>query len=651
MIIHEDCLKVMKEMEDNSIDFVVTDPPYGLNFMNKKWDYNVPFIEIWEEALRICKPGAMMASFGGSRTHHHLMMAIESAKWEIRDVIMWIYGSGFPKSHNISKGIDKQGGSTCHWFGKWLREEREKRNIKQNEISSLFPSKSGGLTGCVANWELGLNIPSPEQFNKICDYLNVDFERRKECEREIIGKGISGTTAIWQDGGMGDFFITKASSDLSKTFEGYGTALKPAYEPIIIAMKPLDGTFAQNAEKWGVAGINIDSSRIGTSFDMNPNDFDDSKRNSPKFSGKYNNGNIGEYRERKGEVPNGRWPSNLILSPESAEQLDQQTGNNVSRFFKTVESEYNCSLCSCVTTLKHDIMNEKGMSCETVNIAKNHLLHPIPTKNKDFVVPPVQQNSQQEIEDKKESSNLNVHAANQYLKTLPEINQNSVQSIVLTNLEESIFHHVKLAENVCDLCAGNIAQGLVKIKNLDFKIEELQATLGYIGNFKKCILIQNLVLFAEQWENIDIIPTTQSLSKLFGCVLHAIESYTNQESPNQNGKSEQSRFRYCPKASSSERNKGLEGMPLKAAFDNENGSMGGNMGSKSSPRQNSHPTVKPISLMKYIITLLAPPGNPICLDPFMGSGSTGVACKELGIDFIGIEKESEYCEIAKARIG
>lgn len=366
-IIHGDCLEIMKGMEDNSIDFIVTDPPYGLNFMGKHWDDKVPNIEIWKEALRVCKPGSMLAAFGGSRTHHHLMIALEQAGWEIRDVIMWIYGSGFPKSHNH--------------FG----------------------------------------------------------------------------------------------------FEGYGTALKPAYEPIIIAMKPLDGTYAQNAEKWGVGGINIDESRVK----MISQDFEQYKKKNESF-----NGTIG--KSVKGfcisPIKNhletkGRWPANIILDEEAAERLDEMTG---------------------------------------------------------------------------------------VLKT---------------------------------------------------------------GSMK---------------------PQNQSSSN---------KIYGSRKSASPNGQEASSggasRFFYCAKASSSERNKGLDGMPLKEIrFGDGRGKSHEIFNTKSENRPtptnpkrlNNHPTVKPISLMKYIIKLLAPPRDPTCLDPFAGSGSTLLAAKELGINCIGIEKEQEYCMIAQARI-
>jgi len=326
-IIHGDCLTEMAKMAPNSVDFIVTDPPYGLHFMGKHWDGRIPAIEIWAEALRICKPGAMLAAFGGSRTHHHLMCAIEGGGWEIRDCIFWIYGSGFTKSHNFGRQMDE-------------------------------------------------------------------------------------------------------------AWKGYGTALKPAYEPIIIAMKPLDGTFRENAEKWGVGGINIDESRIKT----------EDNTGSPR--GPHRNCYEGGWGQMTSEShPQGRWPANVIFDEEAAMALDEMSGVSTSRPDKRTGQR----------------SGKGGVSC-------------------------------------------------------------------------------------------------------------------YSGGWS--------------------------------------------DSPNfLNDSGGASRFFYCAKASSKERGEG-----------------------------NGHPTVKPIALMKYIIKLLAPPGNPTLLDPFCGSGSTLLAAKELGINAIGIEKEAEYCEIAKARL-
>jgi hypothetical protein len=193
---HGDCREVLKQLPDCSVDSIVTDPPYELGFMGKAWDSTgVAYqVEVWQECLRVLKVGGHLLAFGGSRTYHRLACAIEDAGFQIRDQIMWVYGSGFPKSLNISKAIDKSAGA----------------------------------------------------------------------EREVVSKGMSGKTAIWQEeGGMGDFDITAPATAEAKQWEGWGTALKPAHEPIVMARKPLVGTVAQTVLTHGTGGINIDGCRVG----------------------------------------------------------------------------------------------------------------------------------------------------------------------------------------------------------------------------------------------------------------------------------------------------------------------------------------------------------------------------------------------------
>lgn len=212
-----DCMEIMSQMSDNSIDSIVTDPPYGLSFMGKKWDYDVPRVEIWKEALRVLKPGGHLLSFAGTRTQHRMAVNIEDAGFEIRDMIAWVYGSGFPKSHNISKGIDKMKG-----------EKPIPVMVKEITDADLFNERS---------------------------------------EKQVIGKKTagmgSGKTFAFTDENNKEINITAPATPEAKQWEGWGTALKPALEPITVARKPLsEKTVAANVLKWGTGGINIDGCRI-----------------------------------------------------------------------------------------------------------------------------------------------------------------------------------------------------------------------------------------------------------------------------------------------------------------------------------------------------------------------------------------------------
>ena len=376
-----DCLEVLKTIPDNSIDSVVTDPPYGLGFMNKEWDSpeklraltqreaersterkaegksptDAPFsksvppglaikgakegkwfqewCELWAvECLRILKPGGHILSFSAPRTYHRMATAFEDAGFEIRDQLMWVFGSGFPKSHNIGKAIDKRGGESIGWFGDWLKEWREENNIPQSKIAELFPSKSGGLTGCVSNWELGNNLPTNEQFNLICETFDLPFKSLEEAEREYIGTKTSGIgKAFTKDGwgsGHDEVEITKGNSD----WEGWGTALKPAHEPIVMARKPLsEKSIAENVLKHGTGGINIDGSRIGLTSQKDLEDYRfnmDGNLRTTKDDGE----KLGMYdggwkveKEQK-ELPEGRFPANIIFDEEAGQLLDEQSG-------------------------------------------------------------------------------------------------------------------------------------------------------------------------------------------------------------------------------------------------------------------------------------------------------------------------------------
>ena len=241
-------LERLKELSDNSVDSIVTDPPYGLSFMNKKWDYDVPSIEFWKEVYRVLKPGGHILSFGGTRTYHRMVVNIEDAGFEIRDQIMWVYGSGFPKSHNIGKAVDKIEGN-----------ERE-------------------FVGYNPNHREGRIDNSPYH-----------------------AKGITDTNPT----------NTKGQSE----WEGWGTALKPANEPICVARKPLsEKTIAQNVLRWGTGGINIDGCRIEGTYGSGKNEIIEGK--SAAIMDKYDDTRkSGAGIKQKIQVSNleGRFPANFII--------------------------------------------------------------------------------------------------------------------------------------------------------------------------------------------------------------------------------------------------------------------------------------------------------------------------------------------------
>jgi DNA modification methylase len=247
-----DCLEVMAGMEANTFDAIVTDPPYGLAFMGKAWDHAVPGPEFFAAMLRVAKPGAHIVAFGGTRLYHRMTCAMEDAGWEIRDCLMWLYGSGFPKSHDVSKAIDREAGA-------------------ERDVVSTIPDRWAG------------------KGQVLC--------RANQAEAESVN-------------------ITAPATDDAKRWQGWGTALKPAWEPIVLARKPLDGTVAQNHLRHGCGGVNVDGCRIGTE-PVTINTWDDGAK---PFGG-------GAGHAYTGRTVEGRWPANLILDAEAG------AGAEWSRFF------------------------------------------------------------------------------------------------------------------------------------------------------------------------------------------------------------------------------------------------------------------------------------------------------------------------------
>ena len=288
MLLRGECIELLRQMPDNSVDAIVTDPPYGIEFMGKEWDSpaklgeqmmpptansvmrsempvfrRVPqstwvafqkWCEEWSvECLRVLKPGGHMLAFSSARTYHRLACAVEDAGFEVRDQIMWLYGSGFPKSHNISKAIDKKAGA-------------------KREVVGSRP-----LTGNGKTMRSGFHQP--------------DGTGAGETEKQDT------------------FEFTAPATDEAKKWEGWGTALKPAHEPIVVARKPLTGTVANNVLEWGTGALNIDASRVGT-------DGGTTRSHQEPYGegGRADQGGTQPWRtgHEITELNAGRWPANVI---------------------------------------------------------------------------------------------------------------------------------------------------------------------------------------------------------------------------------------------------------------------------------------------------------------------------------------------------
>jgi DNA modification methylase len=493
-----DNISSLKKLPDNSIDSIVSDPPYGLSFMGKKWDYDVPSVEFWSEVYRVLKPGGHVLSFGGTRTYHRMVVNIEDAGFEIRDQIMWLYGSGFPKSLNISKAIDKVEGNERKVIGKKIqRVDGTLRNV--------------GATGA-----------------------------------PFLIDGVEGSISKPTDGYID---VEEPGSENSKKYNGWGTALKPANEPICVARKPLsEKSVAENVLKWGTGGINIDGCRVGTDDKLQKLVHQEGCNRVLYDPEQRENGKKIEFVDA-GE---GRFPANIILECLCDEVIKGEKGEP----YMYVDKEYN---------------NKELQGDRQIDFLKGS----------------------------------KAEAPNNY-NDKGDIHTNPMCPCYLMDEQSGISKPKK--ERTGRKGGTNES---------DFS-KAISADPDFIG----------------RW-------------------------------PGDNGGGA-SRFFYQAKVSKQERNMGLDnfeetttggkGHGLDRRCSNCNTSMLKPEDCKcenpnwiTPPKKNSHPTVKPVSLMAYLCRLVTPP-NGIVLDPFMGSGSTGIAAQLEGFRFCGMEMDKDYFKIAEARI-
>jgi DNA modification methylase len=495
MIVQGDCIEVMRDLPEASVTAIVTDPPYGLEFMGKEWDRlgapkgfrrkeneadvgrdNVfgrtsrtspeyaagaqmqEWHRLWAvEALRVLRPGGHALIFGGTRTYHRLACAVEDAGFEVRDCLMWLYGQGFPKSLDVSKAIDKAGGGAGMpendriAFAKDLRAARESKGLSRDDLAAWFPQYSE----VTRNWErldAGFRVPREIDYNILVERLGVAESWRlcvrAEDKRRLVsdsGTDRRGDGTVIGLGHPGREW--EATTEAARLWSGYGTALKPAWEPILLARKPLIGTVEKSCREHGTGALNIDGCRIGPGH-ANGRGRDGEASAERRYT--ENGGTtIAAKPGPRGGDPAGRWPANLILDEEAGALLDEQAP-------------------------------DKGQAA------------PLATRHSD-----------------------------------------------------------KPGRSCYGAFQGSVAA--------DFEPHDAPGGA--------------------------------------------------------------SRFFYCAKASKRDRGEG-----------------------------NGHPTVKPVELMRWLVRLVKGPGDNLVLDPFAGSGTTGVACALEGVPFVLIEREAQYVEIINRRL-
>jgi len=335
-----DCRDVLRELPDGAATAVVTDPPYGLGFMGHGWDRGVPGPDVWREVARVLRPGGHALVFGGTRTFHRLACALEDAGLEIRDCLAWLYGQGFPKSLDLARAIDRLRFRRAEVLEvtAWVRGALEASGRTRAELDEVF-----GFRGMAGHWTSSASqpsVPTLEQVPTLLAFLGVEelpgrirelllelngrrgepgrdwFRREKIGERVMVDATKRPLPFSGPDAPRRLVEITAPHGEDARRWEGYGTALKPAWEPILLVRRPPGDVVARCALEHGTGGLNVAGCRIEAGADYH--ELEVTQGGSPAHT-------FGERERRDTFVPgDGRWPANVVLDEESAAELDRR---------------------------------------------------------------------------------------------------------------------------------------------------------------------------------------------------------------------------------------------------------------------------------------------------------------------------------------
>ena len=713
-IIQGDCLEVMKKMDANSIDTIITDPPYGIGFMGKEWDNFKPekidkamakekrstvgissqrrsntagaydfsqkglngfqgwMTKVAKEMLRVIKPGGTMLIFGGTRTYHRLACGVEDAGWILKDCIMWLYGSGFPKATDISKQLDKKGSGRDSKFIKTIKEYRKKRNFSMDELCEKIGLNNIGHGGMINHFENGRATPTLSQYNKLVEVLKIPIRKADEVKREIIGQQKTNLTVMQNIGGenvSGEVNITTPSTSAAKLWNGWKShGLKPAYEPILVAMKPN-----------GEPAVDIFEA---VCYTLNKNGFNKilwkekpvknvKKQKTLKSSTKTKPPKMEEtfvVNAKKSEMQNQEKNTEKVYLHDkeqdikqtqkqlknTTEKMKENTGKKLLEFMEenvSVVENHNMNFSQLTTpTMMEKNIEKKLEDTLSETLKKEDTQKTVLESYATTVISLVKSTENVltiKFEDNEYVINILQDGSFVWPTNLPKYRKAKPLSYANNALKHGV--------SGLNIDGGRIAGDMGKDRalgkpriNTD-KYGKANSTLNPqspLGRFPANIILdEEAGRMLDEQSGISKSSDTKRTRNTIGSF-----GMPNDNTPEYNDKGGASRFFYCAKASKYERNIGCDKLKGKKVSDGRKKEADNAYQRGKTLRSNTHPTVKPLYLMKYLCTITKTPTGGIVLDPFAGSGTTGMACKATDRPYILIEREEDYCKIAKARI-